>query len=151
MTHLPPCHSPSLPHMTTCTLAYNPDARSIQQSSSISFATPSISTQVHLGAYPRFAFARVKGNTCLVQCELSPSRCYQTCLSKSLIQYTQSHLRHHKSLSSLSFFGTSLCPSSGIRMTCVCHPRTFVFSSFLTKIGYGTRKIVGRSSSRRIS
>ncbi|OAX40635.1 hypothetical protein K503DRAFT_714205, partial [Rhizopogon vinicolor AM-OR11-026] len=64
--------SPSPLSMTTCTLAYSTDEH-IRQSS-ISFATPSILTQVYLETDPRFAFARVKGDICLVQFQSETSR-----------------------------------------------------------------------------
>ncbi|KAG1769380.1 hypothetical protein EDD22DRAFT_771129 [Suillus occidentalis] len=38
-----------------------------QSASSITFATPSMLTQTHVETDPRFAFARVKGDICLVQ------------------------------------------------------------------------------------
>ncbi|KAG0707990.1 hypothetical protein DFH29DRAFT_1075958 [Suillus ampliporus] len=53
--------------MAAATLTYNADAHIRQPASSISFATPSILTQVHLESDPRFAFARIKGDICLVQ------------------------------------------------------------------------------------
>ncbi|KAG1779465.1 hypothetical protein EV702DRAFT_966271 [Suillus placidus] len=53
--------------MTTAALTYNADAHTRQSASSITFATPSMLTQVHLETDPRFAFARVKGDICLVQ------------------------------------------------------------------------------------
>ncbi|KAG1902474.1 uncharacterized protein F5891DRAFT_949206 [Suillus fuscotomentosus] len=53
--------------MTTAALTYSADAH-IQSASSITFATPSMLTQeFHLETDPRFAFARVKGDICLVQ------------------------------------------------------------------------------------
>ncbi|KAG1741442.1 uncharacterized protein EDB91DRAFT_1052557 [Suillus paluster] len=54
--------------MAAATLAYNVDKHIRQSASSISFATPSILTQAwHLETDPRFAFARIKGDICLVQ------------------------------------------------------------------------------------
>ncbi|KAG1815183.1 uncharacterized protein BJ212DRAFT_1481713 [Suillus subaureus] len=53
--------------MTTATLTYNANAHIRQSPSSITFATPPMLTQVHLETDPRFAFARVKGDICLVQ------------------------------------------------------------------------------------
>lgn len=50
--------------MTTAALTYNADAHIRQSASSITFATP---TQIHVETDPRFAFARVKGDICLVQ------------------------------------------------------------------------------------
>ncbi|KAG1729726.1 hypothetical protein EDB19DRAFT_1742869 [Suillus lakei] len=61
------CPSHYLLSMTTAALTYNADEHIRQSASSITFATPSMLTQAHLVTDPRFAFARVKGNICLVQ------------------------------------------------------------------------------------
>jgi hypothetical protein len=53
--------------MTTAALTYSADAHIRQSASAITFATPSMLTQVHHESDPRFAFARVKGDICLVQ------------------------------------------------------------------------------------
>lgn len=53
--------------MTTAAPAYNADAHIRQSASSITFAIPSMLTQTHVETDPRFAFARVKGDICLVQ------------------------------------------------------------------------------------
>jgi hypothetical protein len=76
--------------MTTAALAYNADAHIRQSASSITFAIPSMLTQTHVETDPRFAFARVKGDICLVQCGLSPF----TSPDCGLIQLSMIYLVH---------------------------------------------------------